>query len=149
MKYYKHYVRFCFFVLSCFIIMLLMIGCGRTGLKQESLKKEIDGKIAEVINGKIIGHIDSIDGHGNAVTNIPENLFTSLEWQIGDTLEVEFTKRQKIRCQYVKDYGDVPVGDYLGRFGGDGVFKIAINEGYLAENLKLEKFSKVIIHQIK
>ena len=141
MKYYKHYVRFCFFALSCIIITLLMIGCGM--LKRGSLKKEIDGKIAlsrrhanpngrlcltalffaEVINGEIIGHIDTIDGHGNAVTNIPESLFARLEWQRGDTLEVEFTKSRKIVCQYVKDYGDVPVDDYLCRFSSEGVKK--------------------------
>jgi len=118
-----------------------MIGCVKTALKRGSLK-------AEVINGEIIGHIDTIDDHGNAVTNIPENLFAKLEWQIGDTLKVEFTKGQKIQCQYVKDYGDVPVGDYLCRFSSEGLLKIAINQGYLAEDLKLEKFSKVIIRKI-
>lgn len=81
MKYYRHYVRCCFFALSCIIITLLMIGCVKTVLKRGSLK-------AKVINGEIIGHIDTIDDHGNAVTNIPENLFAKLEWQIGETLEV-------------------------------------------------------------
>jgi len=119
-----------------------MIGCVKTVLKRESLKPE-------VINSKIIGHIDTIDDHGNAVTNIPENLFARLEWQIGGTLEVEFPKGRKVQCQYVKDYGDVPVGDYLCRFSSEGLLKIAINQGYLAENLKLEKLSKVIIRKIK
>ena len=147
MKYYKHSVPFCFVALSCIIITLLMIGCGM--LKRGSLKKDIDGKIAEVINGEIIGYIVTIDGHGNAVTNIPETLFARLEWQIGDTLEVEFTKSRKIVCQYVKDYSDVPVGDYLVRFSSESLFKIAINQGNIAENLKLEKFSKVIIRKIR
>jgi S-adenosylmethionine hydrolase len=123
------------------MITLLMIGCARV-LKRGNLK-------AKIVNGEIVGHIDTIDDHGNAVTNIPENLFTRLEWQIGETLEVEFTKGRKIQCQYVKDYGDVPVGDYLCRFSSEGLFKIAINQGYLAENLKLEKSSKVIIRKIK
>jgi S-adenosylmethionine hydrolase len=123
-----------------------MIGCGM--LKQGSLKKEIDDKIAKVINGEIIGHIVTIDEYGNAVINIPENLFARLEWQRGDTLEVEFTKSRKIVCQYVKNYSDVPVGDYLVRFNSDGVFKIAINQGNIAEKLKLEKFNKVIIRKI-
>jgi len=126
-----------------------MIGCAKTVLTQGSLKKEIDGQIAEVINGEIIAQTDTIDEHGNAVTNIPENLFAKLEWQIGDTLEVVFTKGKKIQCQYVKDYGDVPVGDYLCRFNSEGLLKIAINEGYLAKDLKLEKSCKVIIRKIK
>ncbi|MBC8233143.1 SAM-dependent chlorinase/fluorinase [bacterium] len=151
MKYYKYYFSkyyvFCFFALSCIMITLLMIGCGT--LKRGSLKTEIDGKTAKVINGEIIGHIDTIDEHGNAVTNIPENICASLEWQIGDLLEVEFTKSRQIVCQYVKNYSDVPVGDYLVRFNSDGIFKIAINQGYLVDKLKLEKSSKVIIRKVR
>lgn len=146
MKYYKDYV-FCFFALSCITITLLMIACGT--LKRGRLKAKIDGKTAKVINGEIIGHIDTIDEHGNAVTNIPENLCAKLEWQIGDLLEVEFIKSRQIVCQYVKNYSDVPVGDYLVRFNSDGIFKIAINQGYLADKLKLEKSSKLIIRKIR
>jgi len=124
-----------------------MIACGT--LKRGRLKAKIDGKTAKVINGEIIGHIDTIDEHGNAVTNIPENLCAKLEWQIGDLLEVEFIKSRQIVCQYVKNYSDVPVGDYLVRFNSDGIFKIAINQGYLADKLKLEKSSKLIIRKIR
>jgi len=84
-------------------------------MKKESLETEISDKIAKVLNGEVIGYIDAIDEHKNAVTNITPEPFAELEWQIGDTLEVEFTNNQKIQCQYVKNYGDVPVGDYLVR----------------------------------
>ena len=99
-------------------------------MERESLETEISNKNAKVLNGEVIGYIDAIDEHKNAVTNITPNLFAELEWQIEDTLEVEFTNNQKIRCQYVKDYGDVPVGDHLVRFNSDAILKIALTRSY-------------------
>ena len=102
---------------------------------------------AKMVDGVVIGQIDVIDEYGNAITNIRPDLFEKLGIQGGQTIEVEFSTQRKIRCKYVKAYGDVPVGDYVGLFGSSGVFEIAINQGDLAEQLKLEATGKCIVRK--
>ena len=103
---------------------------------------------AKVVEGAIVGQIDVIDEYGNAITNIRPDLFEELGIQGGKTIEVEFSTQQKIRCKYVKAYGDVPVGDYVGLFGSGGVFEVAINQGDLAKQLKLETSEKIVVYKV-
>ena len=103
---------------------------------------------AKIGDSAIIGQIDVIDEYGNTITNIRPDLFEELEIQGGQTLEIEFGNQQKIRCKYVKAYGDVPVGDYVGLFGSGGVFEVAINQGNLAEELKLDATGKCIVRKV-
>ena len=103
---------------------------------------------AKLIDDAIVGQIDVIDEYGNAITNIRPDLFEELGIQRGQTIEVEFSTQQKIRCKYVKAYGDVPVGDYVGLFGSGGVFEVAINQGNLAKQLKLETSEEIIVHKV-
>ena len=114
------------------------------------LKKYIQLPIsfAKIVDGAIVGQIDAIDEYGNAITNIRPDLFGKLEIQGGQTVEVEFSNQKKIRCKYVKAYGDVPVGDYVGLFGSGGVFEVAINQGNLAEQLKLETSREFIVRKV-
>ena len=64
----------------------------------------------------LTGTIVEIDDHGNAVTDLEIVSFTKRGWKLGDTLEAAFAAGQKIQIKFVENYGDVPVGDYLGRF---------------------------------
>ena len=85
------------------------------------------------------GTIVEIDDHGNAVTDLYIAPFTERGWELGDTLEATFATGQKIQIKFVENYGDVPEGDYLGRFStSTQQFKIAINMGNIAESLKLQ-----------
>ena len=91
------------------------------------------------------GMIVEIDDHGNAVTDLYVAPFTERGWKLGDTLEATFATGQKIQIKFVENYGDVPEGDYLGRFStSTKQFKIAINMGNIAEALKLKNQSKVV-----
>ncbi len=103
---------------------------------------------AKVANGEIVGQIDVIDEYGNAITNIRSDLFAALDIRQGQTIEVDFDNRQKIHCEYVKAYGDVPVGDYVGLFGSGGIFEVAINQGNLARYLKLKTSGEIIVRKI-
>ena len=103
---------------------------------------------AKVVNDAIIGQIDVIDEYGNAITNIRPDLFEKLDIQGGQTIEVKFSAQRKIRSKYVKAYGDVPVGDYVGLFGSGGVFEVALNQGDLAEQLKLEASEECIVRKV-
>ena len=97
----------------------------------------------------LTGTIVEIDDHGNAVMNLEIAPFTERGWKLGDTLEAAFATGQKIQIKFVENYGDVPEGEYLGRFStSTHQFKIAINMGNIAEALKLESESKVVLQKV-
>ena len=76
--------------------------------------------------------------------------FTERGWKLGDTLEATFETGQKIQIKFVENYGNVPVGDYLGRFSTSTErFKIAINMGNIAKTLALTSPSKVILQKVE
>ena len=102
---------------------------------------------AKIVDATIVGQIDVIDEYGNVITNIRPDLFEHLGIQRGQTLEVEFSHHRSVVCKYVKAYGDVPVGSGVGLFGSGGVFEVAINQGNLAKELKLEATGKCIVRK--
>ena len=116
-----------------------LIGCSqKTGMSENSRMASLSGTIVE------------IDDHGNAVTDLEIDPFTERGWKLGNTLEATFATGQQIQIKFVENYGDVPVGDYLGRFStSTKQFKLAINMGNIAETLKLKKQSKVILQKIE
>ena len=94
--------------------------------------------------------IVEIDDHGNAVTDLEIAPFTERGWKLGDALEATFETGQKIQIKFVENYGDVPVGDYLGRFStSTKQFKLAINMGNISETLKLKTKSKVVLQRVE
>ena len=113
----------------------LFIGCSqKTGAPTASLS----------------GTIVEIDDHGNAVTDLYIAPFTERGWKLGDTLEATFATGQKIKIKFVENYGDVPDGEYLGRFStSTQQFKIAINMGNIAETLKLKSQSSVVLQKVE
>ena len=124
---------------SIFITTAFLIGCSqKTSMPENPQMVSLSGTIVE------------IDDHGNAVTNLEIAPFTERGWQLGDTLEATFETGQKIQIKFVENYGDVPVGDYLGRFStSTKQFKIAINMGNISETLKLKNQSKVVLQKVE
>ena len=116
----------------------LLIGCSqKTNAPAASQAMSLTGTIVE------------IDDHGNAVTDLYIAPFTERGWKLGDTLEATFATGPKIQIKFVENYGDVPEGEYLGRFStSTKQFKIAINMGNIAESLKLKSESEVILQKI-
>ena len=115
-----------------------LIGCSqKTSMPESSASTSLTGTITE------------IDDHGNAVTDLKIAPFTERGWKLGDTFEVTFATGQKIEIKFVENYGDVPVGDYLGRFSTSSKsFKIAINMGNIAKTLELSSSSKVVLQKV-
>ena len=124
---------------SIFITTAFLIGCSqKTSMSEDSQMASLSGTIVE------------IDDHGNAVTDLEIAPFTERGWKLGDTLEAAFETGQKIQIKFVENYGDVPVGDYLGRFSTSSKqFKIAINMGNISETLKLKNQSKVVLQKVE
>ena len=125
--------------IAVLVIVTLLIGCSqKTGMPESSQRVSLTGAIVE------------IDDHGNAVTDLYIAAFTERDWKLGDTLEATFETGQKVQIKFVENYGDVPVGDYLGRFStSTQQFKIAINMGNISETLKLENQSKVVLQKVE
>ena len=134
-----------FYALILIVGTMLWLGCsGKTATEEEMATAE------KATHEEIMGQITAIDNHANVVTDIKPAAFTALGWKLKDAITVEFEDGQKINCLYVENYGDVPVGDYLVRFDiEESVLKIAINEGYLAETLKIKSPGKVILHKMQ
>ena len=122
-----------------YVSIVLFIGCSqKTSTPETPQMTSLTGTIVE------------IDDHGNAVTDMEIAPFTERDWKLGDTLEATFETGQKIQIKFVENYGDVPVGDYLGRFStSTKQFKIAINMGNIAETLKLKNQSKVVLQKVE
>lgn len=120
------------------ITTAFLIGCSqKTSAPESSQSTSLTGTITE------------IDDHGNAVTDLVIAPFTERGWKLGDTLEAAFATGQKIQIKYVENYGDVPEGDYLGRFSTSTQrFKIAINMGNIAKTLELKNGTKVVLQKV-
>ena len=126
-------------LIAVLVTTLLFIGCSqKVGTQQTPQTASLTGTIVE------------IDDHGNAVTDLEIAPFTERGWKLGDALEATFETGQKIRIKFVENYGDVPVGDYLGRFStSTKQFKLAINMGNISETLKLKSESKVMLQKVE
>ena len=133
-----------FYTLILMVGTILWLGCGgKTAIDEGMAKAE------KVAHQEIMGQITSIDNHSNVVTDIKSAAFTALGWKLKDIITVEFEDGREISCRYVENYGDVPVGNYLVRFSVEqSVLKIAINEGYLAEKLKIKSPGKVVLRKM-
>ncbi len=140
----KFYCQFCLKYWQLVFIVHLMSIAVLVGCSQKTNVSET-GQMAS-----LTGTIVEIDDHGNAVTDIYIAPFTERGWELGDTLEATFATGQKIQIKFVENYGDVPEGEYLGRFStSTHQFKIAINMGNIAESLKLKNQSKVVLQKVE
>ena len=125
-------------IIATLMTTTLLIGCSqKTSAPESSQLTSLTGTITE------------IDDHGNAVTDLVIAPFTERGWKLGDTLAAAFATGQKIEIKYVENYGDVPEGDYLGRFSTSTQrFKIAINMGNIAKTLELKSETKVVLQKV-
>ncbi len=125
-------------LIAVFMTTALLIGCS-----QKTSAPEVSQTTS------LSGTITAIDDHGNAVTDLEIAPFTERGWKLGDMLEATFATGQKIQIKYVENYGDVPEGEYLGRFSTSTKnFKIAINMGNIAKALELSSPSKVVLQKV-
>ena len=139
----RFYYQFCLrnwklALTAVFMTTVFFIGCSQKTSAPETPE-----------TAPLSGTITEIDDHGNAVTDLEIAPFTERGWKLGDTLEATFATGQKIQIKFVENYGDVPVGDYLGRFSTSTQrFKIAINMGNIAKTLELSSPSKVVLRKV-
>ncbi len=100
----------------------------------------------EISKGEIKGEILHIDDFGNVVTNIKQELVKKIA-KTGGKLEIRINK-ERLEAPFVDDFSRVPKGNVLCYIGSAGVLEIAKNQGNLADDLKVERNSKVHIKTI-
>ena len=103
-----------------------------------------DSDKAIIVENKVVGRIVVVDDYGNAISNIQKSQFEELGWSLGGTLKVK-VDNQEFNVEFVKAYGDIPTGGYLGLFGSGEVFEVAINQGDLAKALNLKSGDRIEI----
>ncbi len=140
----KFYHQFCSYnrqlaFIAIFLTIAFFIGCSqKTSAPETAQTTSLSGTITE------------FDDHGNAVTDLEIAPFKERGWKLGDTFEAMFATGQKIQIKFVENYGDVPEGEYLGRFSTSSKrFKIAINMGNIAKTLELSSLSKVMLQKVE
>ena len=140
----KFCYQYCLYYWKLTLIVALITGTFLIGCAQKTQISETPQ--ATSLSGTIV----EIDDHGNAVTDLYIAPFIERGWKLGDTLEAAFATGEKIQIKFVENYGDVPEGEYLGRFStSTKQFKIAINMGNIAESLKLKNQSKVVLQKVE
>jgi len=103
-----------------------------------------DCEKARIVDGKVVGKIVVVDDYGNVISNIQKSLFEELAWSLGGPLKVRVGSRE-FSVEFVKAYGDVPTGGYLGLFSSGEVFEVAINQGNLSKALNLKSGERIEI----
>jgi S-adenosylmethionine hydrolase len=90
----------------------------------------VDGK---GLHGTVIG----TDGpFGNLVLNVPADVFSTLGYQIGDTVPVTLNGKE-YKFPFVKTFGDVPVGKPLFYIDSRGRLSLGVNQRNFAEIYKI------------
>ena len=90
-------------------------------------------------NDYIIGTIIYIDNYGNAITNIPKNLFIKTQKNRNFDIRVRINSINKI-CQ---SYQDVKEGNMLAVFGSNDLLQIAINKDSAKNLLSLDIYDEI------
>lgn len=110
----------------------------------QTIIKNIKQNIAPVVEENLIrGNIIFIDGYGNAITNISENLF---ERKKVDKKRFAIFYRRKDKITYIsKNYSDVKNGTELALFNESGLLEIAMNTGKAGQLLGLNVGGQIII----
>ena len=90
----------------------------------------VDGK---GLHGTVIG----TDGpFGNLVLNVPADVFSTLGYQIGDTVPVTLNGKE-YKFPFVKTFGDVPVGKPLFYIDSRGRLSLGVNQRNFAQIYKI------------
>ncbi|RJS84749.1 hypothetical protein CW706_03305 [Candidatus Bathyarchaeota archaeon] len=81
-----------------------------------------------VHDGVIFGEIIHVDGFGNLITNISEELLESAGISEGVSLSVQLGEKH-LKIGLASSYGDVEVNTPLAIIGGTGFLEISVNRG--------------------
>ena len=96
--------------------------------------------------GAAAGEVMYIDGFGNVITNIPEELLARLGVRDGDAISIKVGSRE-LELRLCSAYGQVRPGEFLAIIDSWGMLEIAVNLGSAAELLGARPGDKVEVRR--
>ena len=114
-----------------------------SGLEPSDVGPEVSDYIVpgfarpELRGDRLFGEVMYIDGFGNIITNLPEELLAEIGASEGSELVVRIGDR-RLRLKLCSAYGDVEPGSALAILDSWGMLEIAINLGSAAEKLAVK-----------
>ena len=97
--------------------------------------------------GVAIGEVMHIDGFGNIITNIPEELLEELGISDGSRLSVRVGEHE-LKLRLCSAYGDVRPGSFLAIVDSWGMLEVAMNLGSAARALGVRPGDRVEVRPI-
>jgi len=91
---------------------------------------------------RAVGEVMYIDGFGNIITNLPEELLARLGLRDGCELSVRLGQRE-LRLRLCSAYGQVGPGELLAIIDSWGMLEVAVNLGSAAERLGVRPGERV------
>lgn len=105
----------------------------------------LDISAAKVEATGITGEVIALDGpYGNLLTNISEEQFSRLEYQIGQKVHVRIGK-QNLLITRERTFSDVPLNKPLLYITSRGVVGLAINQGNFAKTYRVKPPAHIFI----
>lgn len=105
--------------------------------------KTLDFGKTEILNQRIVGKIIYIDSFGNIVTNIDGEVLKK-HFDFNKKIGI-YVKRKRKEIFFVKSYGFVEKGEFLGTIGSSNLFEISINQGNAREKLGVKTGDEIKI----
>jgi S-adenosylmethionine hydrolase len=96
---------------------------------------------AEGIRGEIIG-LD--DPYGSLITDIPDEEFKKLGYNIGDEVTLRVNNKS-VTVPYMRTFMDVPIGDTLLYIDSRGRVGLAVNQGNYSEKFNVRPPGAILI----
>lgn len=96
---------------------------------------------AEGIRGEIIG-LD--DPYGSLITDIPDEEFKKLGYNIGDEVTLRVNNKS-VTMPYMRTFMDVPIGDTLLYIDSRGRVGLAVNQGNYSEKFNVRPPGAILI----
>ena len=83
-----------------------------------------------------MGEVLHIDGFGNIVSNIPEQLLELFGVSYGDAITVRIGDNN-LNIQFCSAYGNVSTGSCLALIGSGNLLEVAVNQGSASKIFKV------------
>ncbi len=98
-----------------------------------------------IADGRVVGEVVYIDGFGNIVTNIPEEILWKKGVKFGDKISIYVKGQVKMEVRLSRAYGDASAGSTLAVVDSFNLLEIAVNMGSAAKRYSVKVGDEIIV----